>query len=420
MVSGWASPEATLGVCWSFTSIALISVGLRLYTRIAIIRQPGWDDLAVTIAMAFTVVDAVTQCFKIHWGLTRSVKELTEYQFTRMEKSQWVAAWNYFFALGFAKLSIVLQCLRIFGHIPSFKRWASILFSVLVVFTLWSGFQSMFVCWPVAKYWDKTIPGKCLPRLQIWFFNSAFNIVTDFATAVLPIPVIRGLQMPKREKRALMIVLALGGSVCIVTIIRLYSLVALVNTKDPSRDLTQGGIYSLVEAACAIFVSCLPTLKGLLTRYFPAVFASKDDSRDQVLSTPSIELSGSGIKNHTTVTVHSQGSIGRDRAPGWIARKFGGPAAAAAAAARMEMDNESGETCSTNVEHKGIQTDGYHHHHHHHHHHHLHGNGKDIEVVTTVEQVERRRGEGEQRKGNGTGNGNSEEHLVPPRPYERP
>ena len=113
MVSGWASPEATLGVCFTFTALALIAYSLRMYTRVCIIRQPGWDDLCVSIAMAFTMVDAGAQVFKIKWGLTRHIKDLTPYEIINMEKSHWVAAWNYFFGLGFAKLSIVLQCLRI-------------------------------------------------------------------------------------------------------------------------------------------------------------------------------------------------------------------------------------------------------------------------------------------------------------------
>lgn len=213
--------------------------------------------------------------------------------------------------------------------------------------------------------------------------------------------------MPRREKMALMFVLALGGSVCIITIIRLYTLYALVHSKDPARDLTQGGIYSNLEAATAIFVSCLPTLKGLLTRYFPTIFASKSDSRGHGVSSPSIELSGTGMKSHTTVTVQSQGSIRRGSRPGWMARRFG-------PAGRMELDNESGEVVAS-MEHKGMQTDG-----------HMYG-GKDIEVVTTVEQIERRQDSGASgttvvggMEGEGRRGGNSEEHLVPVRPYERP
>lgn len=43
------------------------------------------------------------------------------------------------------------------------------------------------------------------------FTNAGINIVTDIATAALPIPVLKSLQLPKRQKVALMAVFGLGG-----------------------------------------------------------------------------------------------------------------------------------------------------------------------------------------------------------------
>lgn len=38
-------------VTWVFTSIALVTVFLRLLTRLRLTRNPGWDDFWVTLAM---------------------------------------------------------------------------------------------------------------------------------------------------------------------------------------------------------------------------------------------------------------------------------------------------------------------------------------------------------------------------------
>ncbi|EME44619.1 hypothetical protein DOTSEDRAFT_152576, partial [Dothistroma septosporum NZE10] len=241
-----------------------------MYTRLILVRQPGWDDLCVSIAMVLAMVDAGAQVFKTRYGMGRHTGTLAPEDFTNLEKTHWVAAWNYSFGLGFAKMSIILQCLRIFGQIPKFRKWAWALLSVQSLFTLWTGIQSIFLCYPVEYFWDKTIRGgTCLPRVELWFFNSGFNIVTDILTVILPLPVIKDLQMPKREKRALMAVLCLGGIVCIITSIRLYSLYVLNGSKDPAYNLAASSIYSNLEVSLAIFLSCLPVLKASIARYLP-------------------------------------------------------------------------------------------------------------------------------------------------------
>jgi hypothetical protein len=46
--------EALLIVNLVFISIAFITVGLRLYTRIWIKRWFGWDDAAIVVALVWT------------------------------------------------------------------------------------------------------------------------------------------------------------------------------------------------------------------------------------------------------------------------------------------------------------------------------------------------------------------------------
>lgn len=124
----------------------------------------------------------------VRYGMGQHTDTLSDAGLSNLEKSHWVAAWNYFFGLGFAKLSIILQCLRIFAHVPKFRRWAWALLSIqtvsrghglvatyemltlaLQLFTLWTGIQSIFLCYPVEYFWDKTIEGgKCLPRVELW------------------------------------------------------------------------------------------------------------------------------------------------------------------------------------------------------------------------------------------------------------
>lgn len=74
-------------------------------------------------------------------------------------------------------------------------------------------------------------------------------------------------------------------SVCIVSILRLQSLVAISNSTDQSYDNPPAATWSSVEANVGIICSCLPLLRPLMTKCLPGVFSSyRRDTR----STPRI------------------------------------------------------------------------------------------------------------------------------------
>lgn len=58
-ISGHASPEAVLVASFTSTAIAIVTVILRLWTRIVIVRQPGWDDWLAAAALVFLIVFTV-------------------------------------------------------------------------------------------------------------------------------------------------------------------------------------------------------------------------------------------------------------------------------------------------------------------------------------------------------------------------
>ena len=73
-------------------------------------------------------------------------------------------------------------------------------------------FGTIFICTPVAYFWDRTIAkGHCVNLLAFWFSNASFNIVTDLMICVLPVPVLRSLQLPRKQKVMLIAVFVVGG-----------------------------------------------------------------------------------------------------------------------------------------------------------------------------------------------------------------
>jgi hypothetical protein len=108
----------------------------------------------------------------------------------------------------------------------------------------------------------------------IRFTNAALNIVTDIAVAVLPLPVIKTLNLPRAQKLALTFVFCLGGVTCIISLLRLQSLYAVSVSDDISWDNPMAALWSNLEVSIGIICSCLPTLKTCVMRVFPKIFST--------------------------------------------------------------------------------------------------------------------------------------------------
>jgi hypothetical protein len=82
--------------------------------------------------------------------------------------------------------------------------------AIVVLSGLWTVGGTIFACAPVAAYWDKSLGGHCLPDFTIWFLNASINIVIDLCIFILPLPVIRTLILPTRQKIGLYFVFMIG------------------------------------------------------------------------------------------------------------------------------------------------------------------------------------------------------------------
>jgi hypothetical protein len=123
----------------------------------------------------------------------------------------WASVWLYNLSLTFTKISILIQYLRIFVN-RRFFIVCMVALGIVTIYGTWTFFGSIFLCTPVPFFWDKSITGgKCLNQFAVWFTNGGVNIAQDFAILVLPMPLLRNLQIPKGQKRALVAIFALGG-----------------------------------------------------------------------------------------------------------------------------------------------------------------------------------------------------------------
>lgn len=123
-------------------------------------------------------------------------------------KCLWATIPVYNLSLIFSKLSIIFQYKHVFA-VAIVQRICFFFLIFLGIYGCWAFFGSVFMCVPVPFFWGVG-EGHCLNKLAFWFSNASINIATDVAIIILPMPLIKGLQIPLRQKVILMFVFAFG------------------------------------------------------------------------------------------------------------------------------------------------------------------------------------------------------------------
>jgi hypothetical protein len=180
---------------------------------------------------AIAVIVCVPKMFSL--GIGRHSADLTLDQLLQARKWAWISQIFYYGAVGLVKCSIV----SLYYRLASKKGHKTVLLvfgSALLGHTLAAVITTSGMCTPISIVWQPSFPNGCINLLTFNYFNAAFHIATDLLIAVLPIPILKGLQISSRKKVGLVIVFAVGALTIVGTVARqVTNAIALTN-----RDFT--------------------------------------------------------------------------------------------------------------------------------------------------------------------------------------
>ncbi|OAG05522.1 uncharacterized protein CC84DRAFT_1067354, partial [Paraphaeosphaeria sporulosa] len=256
-----------------FPTLALLIVGFRLYTRCVVVRNPSYEDLAIVLALIFSIATSICQGYQVKYGMGRHIQALTLEDGIKSLKALFASIMMYNFGLTFTKASIVLQYMRI-SIDQNVRNACWVAMGVVVALCVEAFFANVFACSPVPKFWDDRIPGRCINKTAMYYANAAISVVTDVALVILPIFIIRKLQLRRREKYTLAFILGLGGFASIASLLRIHTLQKLETTTDISWDNPGTATWSVIEMNLGIICASLPTLRAFVIQHFPRVFRS--------------------------------------------------------------------------------------------------------------------------------------------------
>ena len=169
-ISGHASQTALYVVTVIFTMLACLAIIARLCARTFVAKQAGVDDSFIFIAGIFSVAFCITTYKQTQYGMGKHAWDFPPEDQAFIAMWFWASVWTYYAALGFTKLSILLQYLRIFPQV-NFRRMCYAMIGTIVLWSLWTVFSALFMCVPIHAFWtaeDFFNDPRCLPRLEVW------------------------------------------------------------------------------------------------------------------------------------------------------------------------------------------------------------------------------------------------------------
>ncbi|KAM0329193.1 hypothetical protein ACHAQA_004492 [Verticillium albo-atrum] len=120
-------------------------------------------------------------------------------------------------------------------------------------------------CSPLAKVFDKNVPGTCWDRtklLRFQLFAAYYSAALDFVLAFLPWQIIMGMSMRRRERLGVAVAMSLGAIAGITAIVKAVLVVNMTST-DFTFDRVDLTIWTLTEPAASIMAVSIPVLRML-------------------------------------------------------------------------------------------------------------------------------------------------------------
>ncbi|KAI9667661.1 MAG: hypothetical protein M1821_000478 [Bathelium mastoideum] len=192
-------------------------------------------------------------------------------------------------------------------------RLAAVLIAVIsVLFQISSILKNFLICKPLAHYWNKSIAGHCGNETVAYGMTGAVDLLTDIAIFVLPIRPLSRLQMAPTKKLALYATFGLGLLTLVAGALRVYANIITDFGTDFVHSVPLVIIFTEIQAAVGIIVSCLILMRPLLDRVVSGYKSYQSRSG-----------SGSRITSGAGSAVKGRGWMGRDTSMGTGTQKTG-------------------------------------------------------------------------------------------------
>ncbi|KAI9739700.1 MAG: hypothetical protein M1834_006419 [Cirrosporium novae-zelandiae] len=283
--------------CYVIYVLAMIVVCLRLYARKFLVGSLGADDYLIIAASITSTGIIVTVPYMYNLGIGRHYYNLTEYEILYGRRWGWISQILYYFALGLAKTSMVALYVRL----ASDKKHIYLLYgmgTMIFLHGLAAAITTSHMCSPVSIVWSNTFPAGCINLLTFNYFNAAFHILSDLILAILPIPILKHLNMNKKRKLGLSILFSIGILTIAITIARQVTNAISLTHVDFPWYWSPAELCTCLEVNMGIVCASAPAMRSLFKGRFGGssdkpskLYEANSNTRGTFGSRGAIELS---------------------------------------------------------------------------------------------------------------------------------
>ncbi|KAI9727077.1 MAG: hypothetical protein M1828_007278 [Chrysothrix sp. TS-e1954] len=293
---------AVLVVTTVMVVLATVFVTLRLLSRFAIVQRGATvDDYVIVLAWVISVGLSFAICYATRFGLGKHERDIPDRQRDKLDELNYTFMVLYNPALMATKTSIMLFYLTLAKTGQRLFKWltiGNILLTDLVGFALLM--LNILQCRPVsAAYQDLPTSQNvhCIDFVTLYLSSAPLNIITDLIILLLPVPILKNMTLPRKQKIILYITFGFGIFVAVVDVVRMSYLeqAQVTRAKNADREsMTQSGderetdfswyaslsfMWSAIEVNVGIMCACVPALKPLVLRFMPTLVRDAVSSR---------------------------------------------------------------------------------------------------------------------------------------------
>ncbi|OTB07811.1 hypothetical protein M426DRAFT_317702 [Hypoxylon sp. CI-4A] len=280
----------------STTFLAGVALGLRLYTRLYVLRKKlETDDWLVISAFVVSVAMLAFVKKDIDHGLTYHVWDIPQETYHIGERLYGLLAYlSFIFSVSFAKVSMLVLYLRLAPH--TWFRWTCYTcIAIIGCYSIVAALVESLACRPLEGIINESLDAVCYDSYPAYITLSSLNIGIDIIILLLPIPLVLRMQLPRRQKISVILLFATGIVVCCVALKRVTYIPVLEASEDYDWDSVPDMILCFIEVNFGIICASVPAVRPFFSRMLPLllayrrkysdVWSSGQDSGDRVIDT---------------------------------------------------------------------------------------------------------------------------------------
>ncbi|KAF2181112.1 hypothetical protein K469DRAFT_671753 [Zopfia rhizophila CBS 207.26] len=279
-----AYPEEQRDMRWvsvTLSTTATVLLALRMFTTW---KNRGWfglEDVFVVAADICLITLAAMMYTSTAYGFGSRVAEIQKSGGNVPKAMMFFFTTQIFYLLTnvFNKMAFLTLYHRIFA-VKLFQRLCLVIMVAVIGGGIGFLFGTIFQCTPVYKTWRmKDVPGHCVNFVWQRWANATWNLTTDIAIFVLPMPVISRLKISGGTKIGLFVIFSMGFFICLMTALRMATLPLSLRTKEPTWESAPTNMWSFIDAAVGVICACLISLRKTIYVCWPGRWTKKGTSK---------------------------------------------------------------------------------------------------------------------------------------------